>query len=84
MVHAKTLVADDIAFVGTANMDSRSFRLNFEVMTAIYDAASAEALAAAFDDDVQLANRYTGRLAKRTSFHERLAQSTARLFSPLL
>ena len=84
MIHAKTLVVDDIAFVGTANMDNRSFRLNFEVMTAIYDAASAEALAEAFAADVQLADRYTGRLAKRTPFYERLGQSTARLFSPLL
>lgn len=84
MIHAKTLVVDDVAFVGTANMDNRSFRLNFEVMAAIYDAAAAEALAAAFADDVRLANRYTGRLAKQTPFYERLAQSTARLFSPVL
>jgi cardiolipin synthase A/B len=84
MIHAKTLVVDDMAFVGTANMDNRSFRLNFEVMVAIYDAASAELLAAAFIDDLRFAKPYTGRLAKRTPFRERLIQSTARLFSPLL
>lgn len=37
-LHSKTLVIDDeIASVGTANMDHRSFTLNFEVNAFIYD-----------------------------------------------
>ena len=37
-VHAKTLVVDrEIAIVGTANMDFRSFDLNFEVNAIVYD-----------------------------------------------
>ena len=37
-VHAKTMVADgQLAIVGTANMDHRSFELNFEVNAMIYD-----------------------------------------------
>lgn len=84
MIHAKTLVADDAAFLGTANIDNRSFRLNFEVMVAVYDAASAEMLAEAFAYDSRFARRYSGRAAKRTPLHERLLQSTARLLSPLL
>ncbi|QCX52625.1 cardiolipin synthase [Elizabethkingia sp. JS20170427COW] len=37
-VHAKTMVCDGkIAFVGTANLDHRSFELNFEVNAIIYD-----------------------------------------------
>ena len=46
MMHSKTLVVDDaFAAVGTANMDSRSFRLNYEVTAVRYDAAGADALA---------------------------------------
>ena len=38
MLHAKTMVVDDtVAIVGTANLDNRSFRLNFEVAAAFYD-----------------------------------------------
>ena len=38
MLHAKTLVVDDeISLVGTANMDNRSFRLNFEIAAVFYD-----------------------------------------------
>ena len=37
-LHSKTLIVDDeIATVGTANMDNRSFTLNFEVNAFIYD-----------------------------------------------
>jgi cardiolipin synthase len=84
MLHAKTLVADDMAFVGTANMDNRSFRLNFEVIAAIYDAHTADTLATIFAHDQRHAEHYTQRRARRTPFHERLMQSTARLLSPLL
>jgi len=39
MLHAKTAVIDDeLAIVGTANLDNRSFRLNFEVIAALYEA----------------------------------------------
>ena len=37
-LHSKTVVIDDeIASVGTTNMDHRSFTLNFEVNAFIYD-----------------------------------------------
>ncbi len=42
-IHAKTIVVDDeIASVGTANIDVRSFRLNFEVNAFIYDITIAK------------------------------------------
>ena len=44
MLHAKTLVVDDLALVGTANMDNRSFRLNFEVAAALFDEGTADAV----------------------------------------
>lgn len=84
MLHAKTLVADDIALVGTANMDNRSFRLNFEVLAAIYDAGTAAELAEAFAADLRFAQHYSARGAARVPFFRRLTQSTARLLSPVL
>ena len=84
MLHAKTLVADDLALVGTANMDNRSFRLNFEVLAAIYDAGTAAELAEAFTADLRYAQHYSARGAARVPFFRRLTQSTARLLSPVL
>ncbi len=45
MLHAKALVVDDVAVIGTANFDVRSMLLNFETMLFLYDAASVAGLA---------------------------------------
>ncbi len=85
MVHAKTLVVDeDIAVVGSANMDNRSFRLNFEVAVVLYGDAPATVLAERFADDVSRAVRITHRSPAEVTFRRRLFESGARLFSPLL
>ena len=39
------VIDDELAVVGTANIDNRSFRLNFEVIAAIYDTAFTAELA---------------------------------------
>ena len=52
-VHAKTAVADGYAsVVGTANMDIRSFDLNFEIMSLIYGNPFAGQMERAFFEDV--------------------------------
>jgi cardiolipin synthase len=85
MLHAKTLVVDhQIAVVGTANIDNRSFRLNFEIMAAVYDQGAASRLAALFDSDLAKAHKYSLREARKASLWQRMTESTARLFSPLL
>lgn len=46
MIHAKAIVIDDtIALCGSANLDSRSLFLNFEMMVAFYGAAQIDWLA---------------------------------------
>ena len=83
MLHSKTLVVDDhCAMIGTANFDNRSFRLNFEVMAVIYGTTLAEPLAAQFETDLRSASPI--RAYRRQKFLRRLADATARLFSPLL
>ena len=55
MVHAKTMVVDaELAVIGTANLDNRSFRLNFEVIAAIYDREATACLARLFEDELGL------------------------------
>ncbi|MDT8279020.1 MAG: phosphatidylserine/phosphatidylglycerophosphate/cardiolipin synthase family protein [Erythrobacter sp.] len=43
-LHMKLLVIDDASYIGSANLDKRSFRLNVELMVRIEDAALAAKL----------------------------------------
>lgn len=53
-VHAKTIVIDDsLALIGSANMDYRSFDLNFEVNAMVYSEKINYELAKAFEDDLK-------------------------------
>jgi len=84
-VHAKTMVIDrEISIVGTANLDVRSFKLNFEVAALVYDRAVTEALARAFHDDLHGAREFQASDLTGAPFLRRLGQATARLLSPLL
>jgi cardiolipin synthase len=85
MLHAKTLIIDDdISMVGTANMDNRSFRLNFEIAAVFFDRGIAASLKSHFREDMRSASRYRMRDARREPFFRRLFESIARLLSPLL
>ncbi len=85
VLHSKTLVVDDdLAVVGTANTDTRSFRLNFEVVIASYDADACDALAGAFEDDLKRAAEVTPEKLEGQSFPRRLFAASARLLSPIL
>jgi cardiolipin synthase A/B len=84
MLHAKTMVIDNtVAIVGTANLDNRSFRLNFEVMAVVYDLLVAEQLGGIFEADLGKSKRYRAR-TNRESFKARFLFGLARLFSPIL
>jgi cardiolipin synthase len=46
MIHAKAVVVDDeLAFVGTANLDERSLFLNYELMVSFYESADVKRFA---------------------------------------
>ena len=46
MVHAKAVLIDeDLALVGSANLDERSLFLNYELMVAFYDPAVVQGFA---------------------------------------
>jgi cardiolipin synthase len=85
MVHAKTLVVDDLlASIGTANMDNRSFRLNFEVTAVLYGKGHAQNLAAQFERDLAEAERIDKSARTRIPIGWRIAEAGARVLSPLL
>jgi cardiolipin synthase A/B len=52
ILHAKTLVLDDIVYVGSSNLDPRSLRINFEIMLRIKSAALAREALAQFERDL--------------------------------
>ena len=84
-LHAKTLAVDDtLAIIGTANADNRSFRLNFEVVAALYDRKRVAELRDAFEADLAEATEVTLDAVRNTPLGTRLRSSAARLFSPIL
>jgi cardiolipin synthase len=82
MLHAKTMVIDDtVGVVGTANMDNRSFRLNFEVAAAFYDPGVIARIAKRFEDDRAKSRPFS---RKRSAKLQVFLESVARLTSPVL
>jgi cardiolipin synthase len=84
-IHAKTVVCDsDLAIIGSANLDNRSFRLNFEVAAVVFGTEVNETLAGAFTTDLHGSRELDEGLFEAQPFPLRLGQATARLISPLL
>lgn len=84
-IHAKMIVVDDeIASVGTANIDVRSFSLNFEVNALIYDRTLAHRLAEIFESDILDCSELTIELYKNRSTYTKFRESISRLLSPIL
>lgn len=85
MMHAKALLIDDhIISVGTANVDNRSFRLNFEVSCFVQDHALAAELHDWMNEHMQLAREVTPSYLHDKGIARRLVESAAHLMSPLL
>lgn len=85
IVHAKTLVADGhVSLVGSANMDMRSFRLNFEIHALVHDARAAASLCATFEGYEREARAVEPAAWHRRPWAAHLKEGSARLVSPLL
>ncbi|MDG2517676.1 cardiolipin synthase [Lysobacter soli] len=84
MLHSKALLCDDdLAIVGSANFDHRSFRLNFEVSVLFRDKALAAELESLIQGECNLAPRVREDRAQPL-WSTRLPEGLARLVSPLL
>ncbi|PIC76880.1 MULTISPECIES: cardiolipin synthase [Sporosarcina] len=84
-IHAKQIVVDDqVSSVGTANIDVRSFRLNFEVNAFIYDREKSHELAEIFEQDIQSSTELTLDAYLERERLIKVKESISRLLSPIL
>ena len=84
-VHAKTVVADTgLSVVGTANMDIRSFDLNFEIMSVIYGREFGKQLDDLFLRDLQQSTEIRKVDWSNQGISKRLKYAIARLVSSFL
>lgn len=84
-VHSKLLTVDDAyALVGSANLDPRSLRLNFEFNLEIYDRDVAAELARHFDAVRGRSREITLEALDARPLPAKLRDAAAKLFSPYL
>ncbi len=83
--HPKTISIDsEICSVGSANMDIRSFSINYELNAVIYDRGITRQLERDFLRDREECEEFSLEAYQRSRSWRRFRDSTARLFSPLL
>jgi cardiolipin synthase len=85
MLHAKVMIIDqEIAEVGAANYDMRSFRLNYEVCEVIYSTEVAGELTEQFERDLidSVPLRIEDLLHR--SLPQRIMEQGARILSPMI
>lgn len=84
-LHSKGLVVDDeVLCYGTANMDIRSFSLNFEVNAVVYDVDKAKEMTAIFERDLEHCVQITREAYASRGLKTRFKEQVCRLLSPLL
>lgn len=84
-IHTKSLVVDDVfCTVGTANLDYRSFNINFEVNALIYDETTSATLKSHFLNDLKYAELLDKDQWKNRPRFNRVSESVCRLLAPLL
>ena len=84
-LHQKVVLIDsEISAIGSANMDNRSFRLNFEVMLLTVDKAFAAQVEQMLNDDFGLAHEIAEDEGRETHRLQQVGMRVARLISPIL
>ncbi|MEK9199863.1 cardiolipin synthase [Ureibacillus sp. 179-F W5.1 NHS] len=84
-IHAKMIVIDDeVSTVGTANIDVRSFSLNFEVNAFIYNRPISHEIAEIFEKDILDCTELTLEKYENRSNFIKFKESISRLLSPIL
>jgi cardiolipin synthase len=85
MLHTKAMVVDGrFAIVGSANLDVRSFRLNFELAVVLYDPEGVARLTALFDEDLANTEEVVLAAWRRRPLITKMKEGAGRLMSPLL
>ena len=73
-----------VSSYGTANMDIRSFELNFEVNAVIYDEETTRRLEELFLRDLERCKEITREVYEERNLFIRIKEQGSRLLSPLL
>jgi cardiolipin synthase len=85
VLHSKLVSVDDRwAMLGSANMDARSFRLNFEVTAVIYDPRVASDLSTSIDRFCDAGRRIMPHDVWHRGLPRQIGEGAARLFAPWL
>ena len=84
-IHSKVMIIDDkIASTGSANMDLRSFMLNFEINAFIYDEKVVKVITDDFFEDLKNSEEIKDIDFNKRKMLKKVKESIARLFSPIL
>lgn len=84
-LHSKGIVVDEMVFsYGTANMDIRSFDLNFEVNIIVYDKQKAMEMVGYFKKDMQSSKLITKNKYLSRPLKIKFKEQVSRLLSPVL
>jgi cardiolipin synthase len=84
-LHAKTVVIDEeTTSIGSANMDIRSFSLNFEANSIIYSKDLTKNMLEQFSVDKDMSVNADSQYFQRQSLFKKFLQKFSRLLSPLL
>lgn len=84
-VHAKSMLCDDsVAYVGTCNLDYRSFYLHYECGAFVYDVPALSDIKADYLATLDKCKQITYEEATDVTPLTKLARSVLRLFAPLL
>ncbi len=84
-MHSKVVIVDrELASIGTANMDMRSFHLNFEVNAFLYRTSSTDKLVNDYLGDIEQSQRLYAETFNQRHFGNRILESLCRLLSPML
>lgn len=84
-IHAKTVCIDGLlSYVGTTNLDSRSFLINFELSALVLDTNFAAQLSEQFKKDILLSTYFTTEVWQNKKWYYKAFASICRLLAPLL
>lgn len=83
-VHAKTVMSETQAAVGSVNIDLRSFYQQFECAVLTDDKAFLDDLRADFEYTISCSERLGGKNVKSNSFKHRIVAGILRIFAPLM
>lgn len=84
-VHTKLMLVDNVwSFIGSANLDARSLRLNFELNLSVFDAELSTTIHRHFEQAFTASREMSLQEMEHRSLPVKLRDNLARLFSPYL